>query len=57
MNDVLYAIQQQQLQKVCGELKALLALYYDPMKGRDKKYNELDESIDRFIDNLENLIG
>lgn len=58
MTDVLYAIQQQQLQKTYGELNALLALYYDPLKGHtDKRYAELDLLIERFINNLGNLIG
>jgi hypothetical protein len=55
---ILYAIQQQQLQKTYGELNALLTLHYDPMKGRlDEKYTELDKLIERFIDSLGNLIG
>jgi hypothetical protein len=58
MTDILYAIQQQQLQKTYGELNALLALHYNPMMGRaDKRYNELDVLIERFIDNLGDLIG
>lgn len=57
MTDILYAIQQQQLQKTYGELKALLALHYDPMKESTEKYRELDELIHNTIDNLGNLIG
>jgi hypothetical protein len=58
MTDILYAIQQQQLQKTYGELNALLALHYDPMKGQfDTRYVELDDLIERFIKNLGNLIG
>ncbi|WP_179088781.1 MULTISPECIES: hypothetical protein [Paenibacillus] len=57
MTDILYAIQQQQLQRTYGELNGLLALHYDPMKGRTTRYDELDELIERFINDMGNMIG
>ena len=57
MTDVLYAIQQQQLQRCKGELRALLALHYDPMKGATVRYEEVTEIIEKCINDLENTIG
>ncbi len=57
MNNSLYAIQQQQLQRTCGELRALLALHYDPMNPRDDKYKQLEKFIEETIDELSNEIG
>ncbi|MEK4006539.1 hypothetical protein [Paenibacillus sp. FSL H3-0333] len=57
MTDIVYAIQQQQLQKTYGELNALLALHYDPMKGSTVRFEELNELIKNFINGLGDLIG
>jgi hypothetical protein len=57
VNDLLYAIKQQQLQKSYGELRALVALYYEPMQGRTEQYSELEKLIEEFISDLGDLIG
>jgi hypothetical protein len=57
MSDLLYAIKQQQLQKSYGELRALLALYYEPMQGRTEQYTELEKIIEDFINDLGDTIG
>ena len=57
MDDLLYVIKQQQLQKSYGELRALVALHYEPMRGRTKQYSELEKLIEGFINELGDLIG
>ncbi|MGX1266683.1 hypothetical protein RKD55_004627 [Rossellomorea marisflavi] len=57
MSDLLYVIKQQQLQKSYGELRALVALHYEPMRGRTKQYSELEKLIEEFINELGDLIG
>ncbi|WP_214688586.1 hypothetical protein [Exiguobacterium sp. s163] len=57
MDKGLYAIQQQQLQRTYGELRALLALHFDPMNPRDDGYNRLEEIIEGTINDLGDELG
>lgn len=57
MDSTLYAIQQQHLQRTYGELRALLALHYDPTNPRDDRYKRLEKLIEETIDELGNEIG
>ena len=57
MVDISYQLKQMQLQKTIGELKALLACYYDPMQGLTKEFEESRRIILDMVNELENNFG
>lgn len=57
MSQSLYAIQQQQMQRTFGELRALLALHFDPMNPRDESYKRLEKLVEETIEEITNEIG
>lgn len=57
MQDILYAIQQSQMQKSIGELKALQALYYNPYSNENEQYYKIKEMIKDFVDELTDNFG
>lgn len=53
-----YQIQCAQLEKCKGELRALVALNYDPAKGnRSERYAEIKKLVDCMIEELDNVCG
>jgi hypothetical protein len=52
MVDSAYLLRQIQLQKTIGDLKGLLACYYDPMEGSTDEYKEMSRVINDTIKNL-----
>lgn len=49
-------LQQMQLQKAIGELRSLIASYYDPM-GTNADFKDKRQFIERMIEDLENHLG
>ena len=52
-----YQIQQMQLQRAIGELRALVSLYYDPMRGKTEEYKEIRDMVEIFIGDLKSNFG
>ena len=50
-------IQQMQLQRAIGELRALVSLYYDPMRGITEEYREIRDMVEIFIGDLKSNFG
>jgi len=50
-------IRQMQLQKVIGEMRALLATFYGPMQGSTLEYKTAKEVIEDCISDLRNNFG
>lgn len=53
----MYQIQQMQLQKAIGELRALVALHYDPMRGKTEEYRNIRDMVEKFIEELKSNFG
>jgi len=52
-----YMIRQMQLQKVYGEMNALLATFYDPHDGGGPEYPDARKIIEDMIEELGNNFG
>lgn len=55
--DNITIIRQMQLEKVKGELRALLVSYYDPTQGRTTTYTENQILIEGIIKDLDMQMG
>lgn len=56
MADVPYGIKQCQLEKAIGELKALVALHYNPSGYNRERYHALRELVEKFEHDLREQI-
>ena len=49
-----YNLQIAQAEKAFGELRALVAMNYDPAKGNSKTYSKMKEMVEGFISEFKN---